>query len=58
MSIQFTPEQKKVWNMAIRAAAERAKNSCLVPPDGGSPSEAEIEHADRAAEAVLTIISD
>lgn len=45
-----------IWNQAIRAAASRARNSCLVPPDGGSPTPTEVEHADRAAAEVLMLI--
>jgi hypothetical protein len=32
---------------AIRAAADIAKNGCLVPPDGGSPTQDEAEMCDR-----------
>ena len=51
-------EYKSTWNKAIFEAANRARNSCLVPPDGGSPTPDEVSHADRAAEAVLVLIKD
>ena len=34
------------------AAAEIAEKSCLVPPDGGSPNEQEVESARYAAELI------
>lgn len=33
--------RRKGWNEAIEAAAYVAVNACLVPPDGGSPTEDE-----------------
>lgn len=31
------------WNAAIEAAAKVARFGCLVPPDGGSPTQAEVD---------------
>ena len=39
-------------NAILDEAIYQAKNGCLVPPDGGSPTEAEIEMCDRIAERI------
>lgn len=44
------------WNAAIVRAAEIARNACLVPPDGGSPTEAEVSVCDTAYQRILTLI--
>lgn len=41
---------------ALREAATIARNGCLVPPDGGSPSHEEAEMCDRIADAILRLI--
>lgn len=44
------------WNAAIMEAAGIASNACLVPPDGGSPTEAEVAVCDTAYQRILTLI--
>lgn len=44
------------WNAAIMEAAGIAGNACLVPPDGGSPTEAEVAVCDTAYQRILTLI--
>lgn len=41
---------------ALLNAAAIARMGCLVPPDGGSPTEAETEMCDRIAEQILALI--
>ncbi len=41
---------------ALRRAAAIARNGCLVPPDGGSPTEAEAEMCDRISDQILALI--
>ena len=43
-------------NDALRQAAYMARHACLVPPDGGSPSEAEAELCDEAERRILTLV--
>jgi len=45
-------------DIALKAAAEIARNACLVPPDGGAPTETESEMCDRAAAAILALTSE
>lgn len=50
-------EQAKVehFNTAIELAALAAEQACLVPPDGGSPTEAERAVADEAAKRIRAL---
>ena len=41
---------------ALREAARVALNACLVPPDGGTPTEEEATMCQIAAEAILALI--
>lgn len=41
---------------ALREAAYKARNACLVPPDGGSPTEAEADLCDIAANCITALI--
>lgn len=45
-----------VRTAALKEAAEVASNACLVPPDGGSPSEVEREVCEVAAARILALI--
>ena len=45
-------------DIALKAAADVARNACLVPPDGGAPTETESEMCDRAASAIIAITSE
>lgn len=47
---------RHVREMALKAAAGIARNGCLVPPDGGSPPDAEAEMCDHIADAILKLI--
>ncbi len=50
----FSVEQyTEGWNAATKQAAYQAKNACLVPPDGGSPTEAESDLCDEAARRII-----
>jgi hypothetical protein len=46
---------REVATQALRAAAAIARNGCLVPPDGGSPTVAEAEMCERIADAILRL---
>ena len=50
--------ERRAVRWAIRKAASAARDSCLVPPDGGSPTEVEQEAAERACQAVLSVINE
>lgn len=41
---------------ALEEAARIARNGCLVPPDGGSPTQEEADMCDRIAEAILALV--
>ena len=45
-------------NTALREAARVARNACLVPPDGGSPTIEEKTVADRAADTIMEMVND
>jgi hypothetical protein len=40
---------------ALEEAARVARNGCLVPPDGGSPTEAEADMCDRIAATIRAL---
>lgn len=52
---QFRIEAEAALDIALKAAADVARNACLVPPDGGAPTETESEMCDRAADAILAL---
>lgn len=45
----------EVRSLVLRTAADIARNGCLVPPDGGSPTVAEAEMCERIADAILRL---
>lgn len=45
-------------NDALREAARVASNACLVPPDGGIPTEAEANVCDEAHRRILALIKE
>lgn len=50
----LTDSQEAIRNTTLREAARIARNVCLVPPDGGSPT----EMADRVFEAIMELVND
>lgn len=50
-------QAKMVWNAAIQEVAFFAKNGCLVPPDGGSPTERDIALCDGIFEGIMQMKS-
>ena len=56
LSTYWEPEYQAVIARALVAERERAAkiafNGCLVPPDGGSPTQSETEMCDRIATAI------
>lgn len=44
-----------IARVALERAAGVARNGCLVPPDGGSPTEAEADMCDHIADAILAL---
>lgn len=53
----FAAGRAEGWRAAIEAAAIAARDSCLVPPDGGAPTEEEQAHAHHAALCILALPS-
>ena len=49
-------EVAKARQQALKEAAYKAKYACLVPPDGGSPTEIEADICDKAEKAILTLM--
>jgi hypothetical protein len=49
------PIFREAWRLALLAAAGVARDGCLVPPDGGSPTEAEAAMCNAIAEHILTL---
>lgn len=47
---------KQARQEALRKAAEIARNACLVPPDGGSPTEQEAAVCDEAYKRIMALI--
>lgn len=50
-------EANKMVRDALGEAAYQASNACLVPPDGGSPTEEEANVCDVAAERIRALIA-
>jgi hypothetical protein len=48
--------QREARIKALREAWHIARNSCLIPPDGGSPTEEETAVSDRAANGIQALI--
>lgn len=53
----LTNQLKAAEAAAYKQAAHTAGNACLVPPDGGSPSEEEYEVSERARIGILSLIT-
>lgn len=54
---QYTGEaDENARKQALRAAAAVARDGCLVPPDGGSPTDDEREMCDHIADAILRLV--
>ena len=47
---------RAIRRKALEEAAKIARNGCLVPPDGGDPTEAEVMLCDEIASRILAAI--
>ena len=56
LKASIADEREDAARAALECATGRAKNACLVPPDGGSPTDEEREMCDRAAEYISEIL--
>lgn len=45
---------RSAWNAATQRCAKVVSQSCLVPPDGGSPTEQEVDVCDEARRRILS----
>jgi hypothetical protein len=55
--MEAAADRIEALEQALREAAKIARNGCLVPPDGGTPTEAErlmCDHIAAAIDALLT----
>lgn len=51
----YTPASLPGFREGIEAAARIARDGCLVPPDGGSPTQGEIDMCENIAAAIRTL---
>lgn len=57
-NMALVAELAKARETALREAASIAFNACLVPPDGGNPTEAERLVCEEAGNRILALIQE